>query len=135
MYSSHFMQAPTREESPDYYNKIKEPIDFQTVKQRVDSNSYASESDLVTDCNKVLQNAVNYYADSSPLHKDALKLQAYLNGRFQIFLNRQNLSLAELDDLSTSAITHSSVSNTALPKFADLKEKLVFLYKYIEDYK
>ncbi len=140
MLSSHFLQLPSRDEVPDYYEKIKEPIDFNTVKQRVESNFYSTESDMVADCNKVLQNAIAYYSDSSQLHKDAVKLQAYLNGRYQIFLNRQNLNLSEFDGESTQVSTStvgnfSMFSSDKLPKFTDLKERLVYLYKYVDDFK
>ncbi len=143
MLSSHFMQLPSREELPDYYEKVKEPLDFNMVKQRVESNSYTSESDMVADCNKVLHNAITYYSDSSQLHKDAVKLQAYLNGRYQIFLNRQNLNLSEFDGDATVAAApavssignFSMFSSDKLPKFADLKDRLAFLYKYIDDFK
>lgn len=80
--SQQFMTLPNRSELPGYYEKIREPLDFDTVQKRVDSGSYYnSEADVVTDCNKVLNNARSYFPESSLIHKDAVKLQAYLESK------------------------------------------------------
>ena len=133
MLSQHFMSLPSRELQPDYYEKIKDPLDFNTVRKRIESGAYSTEGDMVVDCVKVLENAKSYYSESSQFHKDAQKLKLYLNKKYQLFLNRQNFGVGDEAEVYSTAAPSSS-TQLLLPKFNDLKDKLLFLYNYINDY-
>jgi protein polybromo-1 len=132
MLSQPFMSLPSRELQPDYYEKIRDPLDFNTVRRRIESGAYSTEGDMVVDCVKVLENAKSYYSESTQFHKDAHKLKSYLNKKYQLFLNRQNFGVGDEAELFNTAAPSSST--LLLPKFNDLKDKLLFLYGHINDY-
>ena len=68
---------PTREELPRYYEIIKNPITFKTIKSKVRKGEYMSVDELKDDLRLMATNAVTFNAPESLLHKygqDILKL-------------------------------------------------------------
>ena len=58
--SAEFMKLPTREELPDYYDVIEEPMDLNTIAPRVAASEYATFDDFSADMDKVFNNAMTF---------------------------------------------------------------------------
>ena len=71
----HFMSSPSREECPEYYNKLSEPIDISSIKQGLESASYNSPAHIDQDFLLLFQNNIRYYGFNSPLGRAAKLLR------------------------------------------------------------
>lgn len=56
---------PKKLNIPDYYDIIKQPMDFGTVKTKLNSNQYLKFQDFLYDLNLVFENCIQYNGESS----------------------------------------------------------------------
>jgi Bromodomain len=54
---------------PDYFHKIKYPMDLGTVKSRLQKGFYRSVGGAIADINQVFKNAMIYNAPSHSIHQ------------------------------------------------------------------
>lgn len=94
-----------RDEFPEYYNQIKNPMDYGTMKQKLENNEYRSAQAMQKDFILILQNCRQFNATSSDIVKEAreqhlmrpkLLLQAAL--KHNLFLAEDGTVLEILDD-------------------------------------
>lgn len=69
----------------DYYDVIKEPMDFTTVEQKLEARQYAGFKDFVRDFNLMFDNCRKYHHESSPYARMAKRLEQLM--RHQIRSN------------------------------------------------
>ena len=75
-----FKQAVKKEDVPDYYDIIKEPIDFSTIKKRLDTdNYYTTKNKFVQEVKLVFKNAKKYNQPQTIYYKCAQDLENYSN--------------------------------------------------------
>lgn len=70
-----FMKLPSKNEYPDYYDIIKNPIDIDKIEQKLRKGSYDSVDELSADFMLMFENACKYNEPDSQIYKDALCLQ------------------------------------------------------------
>ncbi|VDN16793.1 unnamed protein product, partial [Dibothriocephalus latus] len=68
------MVLPSKEEYPDYYTVITEPIDLTMIKERMDSNRYSTHQAMVADLRLMFNNAKHYNEENSQVYRDAVSL-------------------------------------------------------------
>jgi protein subunit release factor A len=56
---------------PDYFQKIKKPMDLGTIKSKLNSNDYKNSKEWLEDVYLVWQNAKNYHPKSSSIYRAA----------------------------------------------------------------
>ena len=78
-----FMVKPCKETYPDYYTVIKNPMDMETIKKRIRSNSYETLKKLKSDVTLMFDNCKTYNDPNSILHQDACELQIFFNKVYQ----------------------------------------------------
>lgn len=66
-----FMKLPDREDNPDYYEVIKEPIDLDTIFDRIESKEYKTYTDLKKDVRLLAKNATSFNKPNSRVFADA----------------------------------------------------------------
>lgn len=98
---------------------------------------------MYNDCMSIFNNAKLTFNEVSQIHQDAIKLQAYLTNRYQTLMGIQRTT-TKVTTTSTSAeallaeIARTPVRSdskpTVIPKFSDEKEKMLYLYNYINDF-
>jgi hypothetical protein len=72
----HVFNAPVdTEKYPNYLSVVSKPLDFGTIRKRLDANAYMSLDDFVSDVNLVLSNARQFNAPHSLVHHMADALQ------------------------------------------------------------
>jgi hypothetical protein len=62
-----FLQPVNRKKIPDYYRVIKKPMDFQTIKQKLQDGKYSNKESFATDVKLVFDNCSYYNEDDSEI--------------------------------------------------------------------
>ncbi|XP_065079040.1 protein polybromo-1 isoform X3 [Ochlerotatus camptorhynchus] len=70
-----FMKLPSKNEYPDYYDIIKNPIDLDRIELKLRKQNYESVDDMAGDFMLMFENACKYNEPDSQIYKDALCLQ------------------------------------------------------------
>lgn len=73
-----FAQPVNREEVPDYYEVIKEPMDLSTMEERLQADLYPRPEDFVKDAKLIFDNCRKYNNETTPYAKSANKLEKYM---------------------------------------------------------
>ncbi|KAK9878876.1 hypothetical protein WA026_003705 [Henosepilachna vigintioctopunctata] len=70
-----FMKLPSKNDYPDYFEVIKNPIDMEKIAHKLKTSCYESLDDLASDFILMFDNACKYNEPDSQIYKDALVLQ------------------------------------------------------------
>ncbi|KAF9926963.1 hypothetical protein FBU30_003605 [Linnemannia zychae] len=75
-----FLELPSREDYPDYYQIIQTPIAFDVIKNRLAAGEYTEETidSFAKDLKTMICNAKTYNRDGSMVYRDATYLEAYI---------------------------------------------------------
>ncbi|XP_052275463.1 bromodomain adjacent to zinc finger domain protein 1A-like [Dreissena polymorpha] len=55
-----FLRPVNKKDAPDYYEVIKKPMDFQTIKNKINKFMYSDPGELVSDVRQIFTNCVEY---------------------------------------------------------------------------
>ena len=75
------MEKPSREDYPDYYDVIENPIDMITINERINNGVYAREDKLISDLRTMFANCRQYNEEGSDIYEDANVLEKVLNAK------------------------------------------------------
>tara|TARA_B110000285_G_C14850393_1_gene479654 strand:- start:100 stop:747 length:648 start_codon:yes stop_codon:yes gene_type:complete len=70
----HHPVDPDRLQIPDYFEIVKEPIDFGTIKQRLNHNYYYNIQDVVDDIQKCFDNCMLFNGEDSVVGERCMKV-------------------------------------------------------------
>lgn len=71
-------------DNPDYFSAISKPMDFVTIKSKLDKNLYVNTvREFPEDVRLVFANAVRYYPPENMLHKNAKRLKKIFEIRWE----------------------------------------------------
>ncbi|KAF2663454.1 Bromodomain-containing protein [Microthyrium microscopicum] len=70
-----FERLPDKQELPDYFNEIKNPMALDGIKRKLKRKKYTSVDQFMRDVNLMFDNAKQYNQDESQIYKDAVELQ------------------------------------------------------------
>ncbi|KAI8350693.1 hypothetical protein B0O80DRAFT_389041, partial [Mortierella sp. GBAus27b] len=70
-----FMELPDREDYPDYYMTIKNPIALDIIRKKINSGAYKTLGSFEDDFELMFENAKQYNAEGSDVYLDAEDLQ------------------------------------------------------------
>lgn len=87
-----FMTLPSKKYYPDYYQVISQPIDMNTINQKIRSNKYNSIQSLASDFELMFRNARHYNEETSQVYKDAEMLEKFMHARVQMFIQAEQAS-------------------------------------------
>ncbi|OSD04925.1 hypothetical protein PYCCODRAFT_1407209 [Trametes coccinea BRFM310] len=74
----YFKSPVNRNEVPDYYDIIKEPMCWDIIDQRLDSHEYLDLAEFKRDVELVVTNAMTYNQANTPFYRTALRIQSNL---------------------------------------------------------
>lgn len=94
---------PVKLNIPDYYQKIKNPMDLGTVKSRLQTGVYQDIASCAADIRLVFQNAMSYNPAGHAIHDAARSLLNEFELEFDTILDRLS---RESDRKSTHSCTH-----------------------------
>jgi len=146
-----FLKLPSKRIYPDYYEDIKQPISVNCIKKKLNKRLYSTLRELHDDFELIFNNAMQYNIEDSLIYKDAQRLSEALRLKTnQLALIIDNASPRVAGPLTPSkrqqakreqnrSLTESTTSKkappVAVPKFLDLKDKLLYLYAHVNDFK
>ncbi|XP_053572596.1 bromodomain-containing protein 1 isoform X2 [Bombina bombina] len=64
-----------REQVPDYLDHIKHPMDFSTMKKRLEEQKYKNLNDFEADFNLIIENCMKYNAKDTMFYRAAVRLR------------------------------------------------------------
>ena len=64
-----FLSPVTKEEVPDYYDYISQPMDFGTIRKKFENNEYNMVEEFFRDCLLVFDNCHTYNTENSAVYK------------------------------------------------------------------
>lgn len=68
---------------PDYYDIIKEPMDFGTIRNKIHAFAYHKPSEMLEDVRKIFKNCIEYNIRSSPEYKASGRLAKHFDKRIK----------------------------------------------------
>ncbi|EAY01480.1 Bromodomain containing protein [Trichomonas vaginalis G3] len=90
---------------PDYFQIIKQPMDFQTIKYKLNQNSYEDIREFFNDLRLISYNAKQYNGEDTYYGKMAGDILDEVNKRAERKLKFKNDTLDELESLSAQIST------------------------------
>ncbi|XP_030632945.1 bromodomain and PHD finger-containing protein 3 [Chanos chanos] len=97
--SAHIFTTPVNlKEVPDYLEFVSEPMDFSTMRAKLEAHKYRSVADLEVDFNLMVSNCLKYNSSDTVFHRAAMQLRE-VGGAILRHARRQALSTGL--DLST----------------------------------
>ncbi|XP_076638014.1 ATP-dependent chromatin assembly factor large subunit isoform X2 [Colletes latitarsis] len=76
-----FLSPVTRDEVPDYHDIISNPMDFGTIKYKLNNGDYETLEDFFGDCQLVFNNCQAYNEEHSSVYKAGMRLFKYFEKR------------------------------------------------------
>ena len=92
---------------PDYFDVIKEPMDFSKIDKRLRNGFYKTQGEFENDVNKIWDNALTYNKPNTEIYHMTIEIKDYFN------------SLIKEDEGPTS-LPHSKPRSQKQPKSSDL---------------
>ena len=89
-----YLELPSREDYPDYYQMISKPLSLNQVAERIDSRQYTSLADLISDYDQIWMNAMTYNVEGSMVYEDALLLKQLVHDTVDTFIEEHNQELS-----------------------------------------
>ena len=68
-----FLEAVRKEDVPDYYNVIKDPMDLSKIKERLNSGMYRTKEIFLADINLMCDNCKTYNPPDTIFYKTAIE--------------------------------------------------------------
>ncbi|KAM5348168.1 hypothetical protein ACJ41O_007992 [Fusarium nematophilum] len=73
---------PAEDGVPDYFDKVKRPMDLSTIKVKMDQKEYGSEDEFLTDVRQIFENCFTYWKKGDPMWLAGEKLQKTFEEKF-----------------------------------------------------
>ncbi|KAI5627088.1 bromodomain containing 1b isoform X1, partial [Silurus asotus] len=70
-----FSQPVSIKEVPDYFDHIKHPMDFSTMRKRIDAHEYKSMEEFEDDFNLMINNCMTYNAKETFFYRAAVRMR------------------------------------------------------------
>ena len=91
---------PVLDGVPDYLEKVKRPMDLNTVRDKMQRHEYADENEFVEDIRQIFQNAHIYWSEGDQFYSAATKLQKTFEEKY----GEMNKWLGRMTDEGEEAI-------------------------------
>ncbi|KAM7220951.1 hypothetical protein V8F06_003675 [Rhypophila decipiens] len=73
---------PELDVCPDYFEKVKKPMDLGTMKAKMDRHEYADENEFLADMNQIFTNCYTYWSQDKPIWAACEKLQKTFEDKY-----------------------------------------------------
>lgn len=78
-----FAVPVNKEEVPDYYEVIKEPMDLSTMELKLENDKYESFDQFLYDARLIYKNCRSYNGETTMYYKNANKLEKFMNNKIK----------------------------------------------------
>lgn len=85
-----FAQPVNAAEAPGYYDTIKYPMDFTTMRNKIDAMEYENLSEFENDIKLIVDNCLSYNVKGDPYYNAGVKLKTQVREKaiFKIYINK-----------------------------------------------
>lgn len=73
---------PVEDGVPDYLDKVKRPMDLNTIKAKMDRREYVHEDDFAADMRQIFDNCFTYWKKGDSMWAAAEKLQKSFEDKY-----------------------------------------------------
>ncbi|KAM0247914.1 hypothetical protein ACHAP5_003698 [Fusarium lateritium] len=73
---------PVEDGVPDYFEKVKRPMDLTTIKAKMDRKEYTTDEEFLTDVRQIFDNCFTYWKKGDPMWLAGEKLQKTFEDKF-----------------------------------------------------
>ena len=73
---------PIEDGVPDYFDKVKRPMDLSTIKAKMDRKEYANEDEFLRDIRQIFENCFTYWKEGDPMWAAGERLQKTFEEKF-----------------------------------------------------
>ncbi|RSL98790.1 hypothetical protein CDV31_012467 [Fusarium ambrosium] len=73
---------PVEDGVPDYFDKVKRPMDLSTIKAKMDRKEYANEDEFLRDIRQIFDNCFTYWKEGDPMWAAGERLQKTFEEKF-----------------------------------------------------
>ncbi|SPJ73462.1 related to RING3 kinase [Fusarium torulosum] len=73
---------PVEDGVPDYFEKVKRPMDLTTIKAKMDRKEYTTEEEFLADVRQIFDNCFTYWKKGDPMWLAGEKLQKTFEDKF-----------------------------------------------------
>jgi len=77
-----FMKRVDEKDNPDYYELVKQPMDIETIQNKVKNREYKTKEQFAYDCRLIFDNCEFYNEDKSKIGQAGHKLRAFFETKF-----------------------------------------------------
>lgn len=77
-----FLSPVTKEEVPDYYDIISNPMDFGTIKSKLGDDKYERLDEFFSDCQLIFENCRLYNKENSSVYRYVLTSSLSISHKF-----------------------------------------------------
>eukprot|EP01080_Neovahlkampfia_damariscottae_P003461 gene3461-6110_t len=116
--------SPVPKDVPGYYEMIKVPMDFTTMKNKIESNEYKNWDEFEDDFELCFNNAKVFNAKHSIYFQEANKLQRYLQRLRKKCLNMYSTTIEENNFYEKFKESIQNTNTVSTPTHSELKKKL-----------
>ncbi|GMM37594.1 Rsc4 protein [Saccharomycopsis crataegensis] len=81
-----FMRLPSKKLYADYYERIKIPVSFQEIKEKINNNAYGDAKEFLADFELMSDNASEYNLKESLIAIDAANISNFVRDQVEQFL-------------------------------------------------
>lgn len=67
---------------PDYFQKVKRPMDLSTIKKKMDEQEYMDEEQFLGDMRQIFDNCFTYWKKGTPMWNAGEKLQKSFEDKY-----------------------------------------------------
>ncbi|CAK9437367.1 uncharacterized protein LODBEIA_P17450 [Lodderomyces beijingensis] len=78
-----FAVPVNKDEVPDYYEVIKEPMDLSTMESKLENDKYESFEQFLYDARLIFKNCRSYNGETTTYFKNANKLEKFMNNKIK----------------------------------------------------
>lgn len=115
-----FMTPVDKEEVPDYYDVIKNPMDFQTIRENINKDLFRSKADFIRAVRQIFANAKIYNLKNTIYYKCALELEVFSE---EVFVNLKERD--EKEEAHKMEIEQGNSSSQGDSKSKNMKKRKI----------
>ncbi|RUS15916.1 hypothetical protein BC937DRAFT_91811 [Endogone sp. FLAS-F59071] len=124
LYSEIFVELPSREDYPDYYEVIEHPISLELIEKQI-KKGYGSLQQFQTDFMRIFDNAMFYNENGSRIYKDAKLLQRLYHRTKERIFAKYGIDTAQEPETMNAVLNPQAFEEVVQPS---LKLKLPTAY-------
>nr|CAH8840900.1 unnamed protein product [Trichobilharzia regenti] len=143
-----FVSLPSKDEYPDYYQVISNPIDLTMIKHKMDEGKYSTYEEMASDLQLMFTNAKTYNKEGSSMYSDAELLDSIVKKRIRSFVQyiatpTRPITMSQPYDAANVQPQTNSINNTPAvvhpqqsgqPTVPLLQRVMLELFQAVRDY-